>query len=345
MTEKGNGQFIGMLGVSWVGTVANFAAKAGSIFGALAALASLVASCYAIAIARRRLKAAGRVNHRRTEGTGVRKGGGRILNRSERRKRRGNEVVVGVLLALAVLVGQGCTFQRGKVERAKARVERQEAKLAEESRALTTGVVDALELARETGPVSAATELARSLAVVDQEIEGLPLKRLPVREALSGETNAAVVIGERVKAVEGLRVEEARLTGELKQKESALLAMGAKFEEERNRRITRWTKWSLGGLGLVGGLVALLVCCPVALPIAGRLLAWVVAKVPSMAGALGVVGKDAFDAVVRGVGAAREEMRKRGATAELGALDARLREETDVAHKELIEQRRVAVGV
>jgi hypothetical protein len=44
------------LTVSWLGTAANWASDAKSIFGALAALASLVASCYAIATARKRLK-------------------------------------------------------------------------------------------------------------------------------------------------------------------------------------------------------------------------------------------------------------------------------------------------
>ena len=46
----------GSLIVSWMGTVANLAADAKSILGALAALASLIASCYAIAAARKKLR-------------------------------------------------------------------------------------------------------------------------------------------------------------------------------------------------------------------------------------------------------------------------------------------------
>lgn len=47
----------GSLTVSWLGTLANFAAEAKSILGAMAALASVVASCYAIAASRKRLRA------------------------------------------------------------------------------------------------------------------------------------------------------------------------------------------------------------------------------------------------------------------------------------------------
>jgi hypothetical protein len=46
------------LAISWLGTIVNFATEAKSVFGALAALASLVASSYAIAIARTNLRKA-----------------------------------------------------------------------------------------------------------------------------------------------------------------------------------------------------------------------------------------------------------------------------------------------
>ena len=47
---------LGSLTVSWLGTAANLAAEAKSILGAFAALASMVASCYAVAIARQKFK-------------------------------------------------------------------------------------------------------------------------------------------------------------------------------------------------------------------------------------------------------------------------------------------------
>jgi hypothetical protein len=319
-----NVPLFGSLTVSWLGTAANFASEAKSILGALAALASLVASCYAIAAARKRLFNAEKPDKHKRRGA--------------KTKRR--NVGLMALMALTLFAGQGCTHVGGKMEKARVALENHEEVLKEESRALTTGVVDALALA----PKSPETELAKSLAVADQQIEGLPLKRLPVTEALSGDTNAVIVIDERVKAIEALRVENARLTEQVRVTEEKLVAMGVKFEEERNARIRFWSKWLSTGTVLIGGAVALFVFCPVALPLVGRFLGWVVGKIPALAGAVGVVGKDAFDAVVRGVGNAREAMKKNG-SADLAMLDTHLKFETDEGHKELIEQRRVALGV
>lgn len=343
--------FVGSLCVSWVGTAANWATEAKSILGALAALASVVASCYAIAAARRKLFTAKNADQAETKISEV--------QRKERKERKGSKkngarggprragtspYLTGRRLMLALLVpvllfAQGCTHVGKKMERTRVRFEKHEEVLKEESRALTTGVVDALQMA----PTSPETDLAKSLAVADQEIEGLPLKRLPVSEALSGDTNAAVMIDERVKAIEALRIENARLAEDVRATEEKLVRMGVQFEAERNARLKFWTKWLSAGTLAIGGCVALFVFCPVALPIVGRLLGWAVGKVPALAGAVGVVGKDAFDAVVRGVGNARDAMKKSGA-AELGMLDTHLRIETDAAHKELIEARRVAVG-
>lgn len=317
----------GSLTVSWLGTAANWATEAKSILGALAALASLVASCYAVAAARRKLSG---INKEITEKKGKRKGA------KERRRRVG----IAALLFLTLFLNAGCSHTTKKMEKARVRLEKHEAVLQEESRALTTGVVDALVMA----PKSAETDLAKSLAIADQEIEGLPLKRLPVTEALSGDTTAAVAIDERVKAIEALRIENTQLREQVRVTEEKLVRMGERFEEKRNQRIRFWSKWLSMGTALIGGCVALFVFCPVALPLVGRLLGWAVGKIPALAGALGVVGKDAFDAVVRGVGNAREAMKKNGA-ADLGTLDTHLKIETDSAHKELINVRRTALQV
>ena len=45
-----------LLAVSYLGAITNLMTDAKSLFGALAALASFIASCYAIAIARKKLK-------------------------------------------------------------------------------------------------------------------------------------------------------------------------------------------------------------------------------------------------------------------------------------------------
>jgi hypothetical protein len=96
--------------------------------------------------------------------------------------------------------------------------------------------------------------------------------------------------------------------------EAKLIDRGILAEAARNRRITRWTKFGAWGTTLIGGAVALFVFCPIALPICGRLLAWLVGKVPALASALGVVSVKAFDAVLRGI----EKAKKQHAEQELG---------------------------
>lgn len=353
---------VGSLMVSWAGAAANAAAEAKSVLGALAAGASLVASCYAIAVARRRL----RDSNGRTEDSGLRT---EVVLRKRAKKRmnpqispintdsgrgrgRKGKIVKLVAMGVCLVLGTGCSYHGKRLERAKGEARRHAERVAEVSRALTTGVADALAVAQTT---NAAVKLAERLARADQEIEGLPMERLPVEEAIGegmrdegrGMSGAALrEVEEVLGSVPGLRKEGARLERVAEAREAKLLEMGVKAEEDRNGKIWRRWKWGSGFAAVAGGLAAVFVLCPLALPIVGRLLGWMVGKVPSMAGAIGVVGADAFDAVVRGVGASRKEMKADANDAEeLKRLDAHLRAETDRAHKRLIEERRAAVGV
>ena len=49
-------KLIPLLAIGYIGAITNLLTDAKSLFGALAALASFIASCYAIAIARKKLK-------------------------------------------------------------------------------------------------------------------------------------------------------------------------------------------------------------------------------------------------------------------------------------------------
>lgn len=141
-----------------------------------------------------------------------------------------------------------------------------------------------------------------------------------------------------------IRAHNKQLAQALRERDAALMELGAQYEAEKNKSLWRRIKTSIiGTLGL-GGLVALCIFCPAVIPILTRALAWLVAKVPQLAGALGVVGKDAFDAVVKAAGHTRDQLKSTGSDS-LHALDENLRAETDSSHKALINQRRAALNV
>ncbi len=273
-----------------------------------------------------------------------------------------------VLAGVAAGLLTGCTHVAAHRERAQSR-------LREESRVLTTAVVDALNAQPMTNRDACAT-LALTLARQEQRIEGLPEKPLQVAP-LIGEARSMIERGGTPLPAEpacggmgdgpashALRERFAgqdRLIAEERRGERKLVALGVEKEAERNARISFWTRLTAWLALPLGGLVALVVFAPAALPLVGRVLAWVVARLPSMAGAMGVVSVRAFDAVVRGIERFKED-HKQGASAEPGtdasqgqaknggsatggppaALLDHLSRELDADHKELVRCRREA---
>jgi hypothetical protein len=217
---------------------------------------------------------------------------------------------------------------------------------------LTTAVVDTLN-AQPTTNRDEYTEVARMLATQDQRLEGLPEQPLTVRPLIKEERDTQAAAGDgqpgpAQAALEERFEEQNRLITQARRAERKLLTMGAQAEAERNARISRWTKWlSFGGLGL-GGLVALVVLAPAGIPVLGRLLAWLAGKLPSLAGALGVVSMRAFDALVRGVERWKESSRQGGLTeaqrTAIEALETNLSREMDAEHKELVRTRKRTAG-
>jgi len=209
--------------------------------------------------------------------------------RGGRPAKAGTTCVVAMAMLVGAGIATGCTHTA-------ARREKINEALAEESRALTTAVVDTLQSQPSTNrDVFAVTALA--FAKQDQRVEGLPLKPFDVPALLMGMgvTNDIPPLS-GPPAIEAAREEveerfakqdwllEKRAVAEVR-----LIDLGAKAEEARNQRITRWTKLGVWGTTLIGGAVALFVFCPIALPICGRLLGWLVGKIPSLASGLGVV--------------------------------------------------------
>jgi hypothetical protein len=239
-----------------------------------------------------------------------------------------------IVLLAAALFGQGCTqFAR--------RHERMRAHLDEQSRALTTAIVDSLQSTREREP---ASDLALRLARQDQRIEGLPLEPIAVAPLLEpGNESAQRALEKRESEIEQLLRQERHSAERLQR-------FGATFEAERNATRWRWTRWAGGGSLLIGGLVALVVFVPAALPIVTRFAAWIVGRIPALASALGVVSTRAFDAVVKAI----ERSKRAPSTTSwansaqgpsLEELHLNLSREMDATHKELVRSRKASLAV
>jgi hypothetical protein len=219
----------------------------------------------------------------------------------KRRSQRAN-LPLELAFSLAVeAVGTGCTHiakNRSKT------IDR----LTEESKALTTAVVESLE-SQPFEKRDVFTETALGFAKQDQRVEGLPLKPfdVPALFAGLGVNNTAFPLvpkttpqAAREEVAERFATED-KLIAHRAKLESRLIDMGAQAEEARNKRISWWTRFSTWTIALVGGGIALVIFCPLAVPIIGRLLAWLVGKLPGLASSVGVVSVKAFDAVVRGI--------------------------------------------
>lgn len=216
----------------------------------------------------------------------------------------------GAVLVLLLAVGMvhglaGCTFARGKAAKAGSAATANSSALTEESRALTTGAKDALDLA----PTNAPVNLAKRFLARDQQIEGLPVERIDVAALLATNAQAIALLEKRFAAQDELLRERATLAAELAAANERLQDLGRRYEAERNqsivRRVGRWLKGIFG----VGGLIALVIFCPAVLPVLGSLVSFVVGKVPALVNLFGVVGKSAFDRVVVGVGEVRHRLK------------------------------------
>jgi hypothetical protein len=211
-----------------------------------------------------------------------------------------------IAIAFLPLFLVGCTyFQR--------RTDKIAVKLEEQGRALTTATVDALQLA----PTNEFVNLALDLARHDQQIVGLPALRIDVDALLAGNKAEWDSLRNRYS-------EQRKLIQKNVELEAKLQSMGVALEKERNKTIvSRVWHWSLSTLG-IGGIIALCIVCPALIPIFTQIIAWVVAKIPALASALGIVSKKAFDAVIHGIEKAKDPATKEAvndATKEKGVSD------------------------
>ena len=249
--------------------------------------------------------------------------------------------------AAALLIGSGCTHVAKNHQR-------QNARLAEHSRALTTAVVETLHLQPHERR-DAFTSTALELAQHDQRVEGIPLERISVEHLLGTDTNTtpAEVVSQQNAARNDLdrRLADIQhLRTQQRASEEQLIAFGERFEQARNAQRSRWFQRGLAVVLGVGAIVVLIVFVPASIPLLGQILAFCVTKFPALSGTAGVVSVKAFDAVVRAV----EHARSKGAsssrfgnqveeTQRIGELEFHLSREMDASHKALVRQRKAAL--
>lgn len=180
-----------------------------------------------------------------------------------------------------------------------------DAKLIEAARVNNQAARDALHL-QPTDRRDEHTATALEFAAQNERVLGSPAIPLPIEPILAEkQANPPGASGLRQgpaqQGVSELFQSQNGLVREQRRLEDRLITMGEVHEVRRNSKISFWTRLISFLAGPFGLLIVLLVAFPAAAPILGRLLAWLVGKLPALAGYIGVVGTQAFDATVRGI--------------------------------------------
>lgn len=233
------------------------------------------------------------------------------------------------LVVLVVAAGlSGCSHTAQRLQKVSSELE-------EESRALTSAVVETLDR-QPTQQRDLYSTTALEFAKQGQRIEGLPTKPFDVPALLTerewvgrgssrAETNEAInparqeprPTGKVGSVIASRFARQNKLLAEQRRAESKLIALGAAKEAQDNARKKFWAKWISAMTLPIGGIIALCVFFPVAIPFVGRILGWLVSKIPGLAGWIGVVSVKAFDAVVQGIEKTKQQTQTFSASAEL----------------------------
>lgn len=245
-------------------------------------------------------------------------------------------ILATIVLVLASTLLGGCktlTRSRASLE---SSTQTNNAALAEESRALTTGALDSLGRVPATN-TPPPVDLARRLLTRDQAIEGLPGRRIDVDAILAGQTQALRDLSARLDGIDKLISERQRLATELEKTRNRLADLGEKYEAERAKSIWRRIFTWFGFTGSIAALLALVIFFPPALIVITRIVGFVVGRIPQLASVFGVVTTKAFAGVVTAVEKAREVIRAdHGPAAEEKVLTAMSRA-MDRPHKDAVK--------
>lgn len=250
---------------------------------------------------------------------------------------------------LGLVLVAGCTFHTAILRKVnEQQVERSRELAAAAKIANEAGRREQSAVSQAIG-TNAAAQVAIGRAWMAYDLSGEFLRReqnllgLPVHDqtpvivdSLSNlqTTREAAATHER-----GRESQEEQWAAVARTREAALIEMGTKYEAERNKSIVkRFWGWLIATFG-IGGIIALCIFFPFLIPIFGRILAWIVGKIPALAGAIGVVSTKGFDAVVRGIQRAKEDLAKNASADHVKMMTSNLSKEMDQEHKDLVEAR------
>jgi hypothetical protein len=240
------------------------------------------------------------------------------------------------------------SFGCAELPRQKAKLDLQ---LREESKALTTAVVDALQL-QPAQQRDRYTATALQFARQDQQLEGFPLQpfELPALLDTNAPTHASAA-----KSVQQRFHLQNKLLARRVALDQELIHLGTETAQARVQSRKFWARV----LPIIGLPIAALALLSFSFPLLGRFLGWIVSKLPVLAASLGVVSLKAFDALVRAIektryqyrtapaaptvlpGLSNENSRRGGEpTSWLEALELNLSRALDLDHKRLVRARK-----
>lgn len=191
-----------------------------------------------------------------------------------------------------------------------------------------TEIANAAKAAQKSAAV-AGNQLSRAGAII-----GTPAK--DQTEHVAGLlTNAPAAL-----AVDAARAnEESAWAVEKRALEAKLLEYGEKYEAERNKSIVkRFWLWATGTFGLMGAIAFIIFCPAIALPLLGRVLAWLVSAVPKVGSFMGLVGHNVVAGIVAGVEKAKGAIEEKAKA----TLETELSKAMDSGPKKVVRELRNA---
>jgi hypothetical protein len=217
-----------------------------------------------------------------------------------------------VLLALLLCAGCSTAFKRLPQTQAKnleaAREETAATALAlgQARRHLQAALILSPSNAPLAGADTAAA-LADRLASRAQALIGPPA--IPQADRVQSLLNPSPAALARERARESDQAEQLAAQRTL---EVGLIEKGKTYELQHNRGILR-RSWAaaVGSLG-IGGLIALVICFPAALPILGSALGLLISKIPQISSLIGLVGKRSYERAVTAIQEIKDQSKAAG---------------------------------
>lgn len=225
------------------------------------------------------------------------------------KKNQINLIVLTFVAVFSISYMTACSYLNKKLVSNTTQLNAKNADIEEEQKALTKATDDALKFVPKdvstNNVISNAVTVAKITSAKNVELHGLPVKPINV-EAIA--TSPAIDKSAEYKELlarldreQKLLEDKARIEAEREKLRDQLVDLGKKYEAEHNKSIiTRIWEWTMGTIG-IGGIIALCVLFPPALPILGSMLSWLIGCIPQLAHIFGVVGKNVLTNVTTGI--------------------------------------------